>query len=83
MGKILRELSERRGVEILEAECCRDHIHMLVSIPPRMSAAQYYVDTVGKHEGAIGEYVCNQLQDDISSALQGVCREAMLQVIQT
>ena len=38
---------------------------------------------VGKYEGAIGEYVRNQLLDDISSALQGVCREAMLQVIQT
>ena len=33
--KILRELSERKGVEIIEAECCKDHIHMLVSIPPR------------------------------------------------
>ena len=41
VGKILRELSERKGVEILEAECCRDHIHMLVSIPPHMSVAQY------------------------------------------
>ena len=27
VGEILRELSERKGVEILEAECCRDHIH--------------------------------------------------------
>ena len=33
VGKILRELSERKGVEILEAECCPDHIHMLVTIP--------------------------------------------------
>ena len=41
VGEILRELSERKGVEILEAECCRDHIHMLVSIPPHMSVAQY------------------------------------------
>ena len=31
VGKILRELSERKGVEILEAECCPDHIHMLVA----------------------------------------------------
>ena len=41
IGKILRELSERKGVEILEAECCQDHIHMLVSIPPHMSVSEY------------------------------------------
>lgn len=40
-GKILRELSERKGVEIIEAECCRDHIHMLVSIPPHLSVASF------------------------------------------
>ena len=32
IGKILRELSERKGVAVLEAEACPDHIHMLVSI---------------------------------------------------
>lgn len=36
-GKILRDLCERKGVEIIEAECCPDHIHMLVSIPPKYS----------------------------------------------
>ena len=41
VGKILRELSERKGVEIIEAECCPDHIHMLVSIPPHMSVSEY------------------------------------------
>ena len=41
VGKILRELSERKGVEIIEAECCPDHIPMLVAIPPHMSVAQY------------------------------------------
>ena len=40
-GGILRESSERKGVEILEAECCLDHIHMLVAIPPHLSVAQY------------------------------------------
>lgn len=100
VGKILRELSERKGVEILEAECCPDHIHMLVAIPPHLSVAQYmgylksksslmifdrhanlkykygnrhfwcrgyYVDTVGKYEGAIKEYIRNQLQEDIAN----------------
>lgn len=39
IGKILRELCERKSVEIIEAECCPDHIHMLVSIPPKYSVA--------------------------------------------
>ena len=41
MWEKLRELSERKGVEILEAECCSEHIHMLVAIPPHLSVAQY------------------------------------------
>lgn len=98
VGKILRLLSERKGVEILEAECCLDHIHMLVTIPPHLSVASfmgylksksslmifdrhanlkykygnrhfwcrgYYVDTVGKYENAIKEYIKNQLHEDI------------------
>lgn len=41
VGRIVRELSERKGVKIIEAECCVDHIHMLVAIPPHMSVSQY------------------------------------------
>ena len=41
VGKILRELCERKGVEIEAAECCKDHIHMLVSIPPHLSVSQF------------------------------------------
>ena len=41
IGKILRELlCERTGVEIIEAECCRDHVHMLVQIPPKYSVSE-------------------------------------------
>ncbi len=40
IGKILRELCERKGVEIIEAEACPDHIHMLVSIPPKYSVSE-------------------------------------------
>ena len=98
IGQILRKLCEQKNVEILEAEACSDHIHMLVSIPPHISVAQfmgylkgkstlmifdrhanlkykygsrsfwcrgYYVDTVGRNEKAIREYVKNQLQEDI------------------
>lgn len=38
IGKILRLLCDR-GVEIIEAECCPDHIHMLVRIPPKYSVS--------------------------------------------
>ena len=40
IGKILRQLCEQKGIEIIEAEACPDHIHMLVSIPPKYSVAQ-------------------------------------------
>ena len=40
IGKILRTLCERNGIEIIEANACRDHIHMLVSIPPKMSVSR-------------------------------------------
>ena len=40
IGKILRNLCEQKGVEIIEAEACPDHIHMLLSIPPKYSVAQ-------------------------------------------
>lgn len=93
----MRKLCEQKGVEIIEAEACPDHIHMLVSIPPYLSIAQfvgylkgksslmifdrranlkykygqrsfwcrgYYVDTVGKNETAIRDYIRNQLEED-------------------
>ena len=99
IGVILRKLCEQKGVNIIEAETCPDHIHMLVEIPPKLSVAQfmgylkgksslmifdrhanlkykygnrhfwcrgYYVDTVGKNEKRIAEYVRNQLQEDIA-----------------
>jgi len=40
IGKILRTLCERNGIEIIEANACRDHIHMLVSIPPKVSVSR-------------------------------------------
>ncbi len=40
IGKILRKLCERKGIEILEANACVDHIHMLIIIPPKYSIAQ-------------------------------------------
>ena len=97
IGKILRKLCNEKKVELIEAEACPDHIHMLVSIPPYISVSQfmgylksksalmifdrhanlkykygnrhfwaigYFVDTVGKNEKVIKEYIRNQLQED-------------------
>ncbi len=100
IGEILRKLCNEMKVEIIEAEACPDHIHMLVSIPPYMSVAQfmgtlksksalmifdrhanlkykygnrnfwcrgYYVDTVGKNEKMIKDYIRNQLEEDYTN----------------
>lgn len=40
IGKIIREFWERKGIEIIEAELCIDHIHMLVRIPPKFSVSE-------------------------------------------
>ena len=97
IGQIIRKLCDEKKVEIIEAQACPDHIHMLVSIPPYLSVAQfvgflksksalmifdrhanlkykygrrnfwargYFVDTVGRNEKAIKEYIKNQLEED-------------------
>ena len=48
VGQILRKLCEQKGVEIIEAQACPDHIHMLVSIPPSISVAQFVGYLKGK-----------------------------------
>ena len=48
IGKILRKLCEQKGVEIIEAEACKDHIHMLVSIPPKLSVSSFMGYLKGK-----------------------------------
>ena len=45
---MLRKLCTQKGVEIIEAEACVDHIHMLVSIPPHLSIAQFMGYLKGK-----------------------------------
>ena len=40
IGKILRQLCQQKGIEIIEAELCKEHVHMLISIPPKYSASQ-------------------------------------------
>ena len=48
IGQIFRKLCEQKDVEIIEAEACPDHIHMLVSIPPHISIAQFMGYLKGK-----------------------------------
>ena len=48
IGKILRKLCEQKGVTIIEAEMCKDHVHMLVSIPPKLSISSFMGYIKGK-----------------------------------
>ena len=48
IGVILRTLCEHKKVEIIEAELCPDHVHMLVSIPPNQSVSQFVGYLKGK-----------------------------------
>ena len=48
IGKILRDLCSRKDVEIIEANACPDHIHMLLSIPPKYSVSAFMGYLKGK-----------------------------------
>ena len=48
IGKIIRTLCDYKKVEIIEANACPDHIHMLVSIPPKMSVSSFMGYLKGK-----------------------------------
>ena len=48
IGKILRQLCEWKGVKIIEAEVCPDHIHMLVEIPPKIAVSSFMGYLKGK-----------------------------------
>ena len=48
IGEILRKLCEQKGVEIIEAKACPDHIHMLVSIPPNIRVSDFMGYLKGK-----------------------------------
>ena len=59
IGKILRKLCEYKGIEILEAEACLDHIHMLIVIPPKYSVSQIMGYLKGKSSLMIFEKYAN------------------------
>ena len=57
--EIIRTLCQWKGVEIIEAEACKDHIHMLVSIPPKYSVSQIMGYLKGKSSLMIYEKYAN------------------------
>ena len=52
-------LCKRKGIEIIEAECCKDHVHMLVRIPPKYSVSEIMGYLKGKSSLMIFEKRAN------------------------
>ena len=59
VGQILGTLCRRKGIEIIEAEACPDHIHMLVRIPPKYSVSEIMGYLKGKSSLMIFEKHAN------------------------
>ena len=59
IGIMIRKLCQYKGVEIIEAEACPDHIHMLISVPPKYSIAQIMGYLKGKSTLMIFEKYAN------------------------
>lgn len=59
VGQILGTLCRRKGIEIIEAECCSDHIHMLIKIPPKYSVSEIVGYLKGKSSLMIFEKHAN------------------------
>ena len=59
IGQMIRKLCEYKGVEIIEAEAYKDHIHMLVAIPPKYSVSQFMGYLKGKSSLMIFEKYAN------------------------
>ena len=97
LGELFRRLAEQKESRIEEGHLMPDHVHMLISIPPKYAVSQvigfikgksaihlariygerkrnfvgqhfwtrgYFVSTVGRDEGLIREYICNQERED-------------------
>ena len=59
VGNILSMLCKRKGIEIIEAECMPDHVHMFVRIPPKYSVSQIVGYLKGKSSLMIFERHAN------------------------
>ena len=81
IGKILRQLCEQKGIEIIEAQACPDHIHMLVSIPPKYSVSQI----MGYLKGKSSLMIFDKDTGDhfyVHAVLQCHCNKSMAQVVE-
>ena len=65
IGVIIRKLCEFKKVEIIEANACPDHIHMLVSIPPKISVSSFVGYLKGKSSLMIFERL-SRIRDNLS-----------------
>ena len=62
------DLCKWKGVEIIEGHMMADHVHLLLSIPPKQNISSfmgYYVSTVGINEATIGKYIREQEKEDV------------------
>ena len=59
IGQIIRQLCSYKGVEIIEAHAMPDHIHMLVSIPPKIAVSNFMGYLKGKSSLMIFERHAN------------------------
>ena len=59
IGKILRDLCEWKGINIIEAEVCIDHVHMLIEVPPKHSISGVMGYLEGKSSQIIFERWAN------------------------
>ena len=59
VGQILGTLCRRKGIEIIEAEACPDHVHMLIRIPPKYSVSEVMGYLKGKSSLMIFEKHAN------------------------
>jgi putative transposase len=75
LGSVFRKLAEQKECSIEQGHIMRDHVHMLISIPPKYPgrgpprgghfwARGYFVSTVGRDEVVIREYIRNQEAED-------------------
>lgn len=71
IGQIIRKLCEWKGVEIIEAEACHDHIHMLVSIPPKISVSSFMGYLKGKSSFMIFDKHANMKYRYVSEEVIG------------
>ena len=55
IGEMLRKLCDWKGVKIVEAEICPDHVHMLLEIPPKVSVSSFMGFLKGKSSITIYE----------------------------